>query len=110
MGCDNYSIPNPTSSQPRRRDWKYNILINAQYVFYVFTGVVIKVVHWGYSWFSVLSFIGTSVVFVALFVLSLKVRTRIARKSDDELSYFLTQVVLKEGLLVGLGQVSVGDI
>ena len=88
--------------QPRRNDKLYKMILYTQYAIF---GLLINIFELASSRRSFLEFFGYLVGWITLLLFAEKVRSRMTSKSDDELSTILTNVVLKGGLFVGLGQV-----
>jgi hypothetical protein len=88
--------------QPRRNDKLYKTTLYFQYAIY---GLLINIIELFFSRRSFLEVVGYLVVWITLLLFAEKVRSWMALKPDEELSTILTNVVLKGGMFIGLGQV-----
>ena len=88
--------------QPRRNDKLYKTTLYFQYAIY---GLLINIIELFFSRRSFLEVVGSLVGWISLLLFAEKVRFWMALKPDEELSTILTNVVLKGGMFIGLGQV-----
>ena len=88
--------------QPRRNDKLYKMILYIQYAIF---GLLINIFELASSRRSFLKFFGYLFGWITILLFAEKVRSRMASKPDDELSTILTNVVLKGGMFIGLGQV-----
>lgn len=84
--------------KPRRRDWGYRGFLMGQLGVYT----VSRVLHKHSGLFEAPVLVVKVGLFGATFFLAERVRNRLASLPDEELHRFLTKVVLKDGMLVGL--------
>ncbi|GMI06977.1 hypothetical protein TrRE_jg5984 [Triparma retinervis] len=90
--------------QPKRNSRAYLCFITCHYFSYTLLAEVLRTVFDQSSQQVVIS-IGRSVLWIAVAYAIMVGRKRISEKSQEDLSYFLTHRVLKEGILAGLAQI-----
>ena len=88
--------------KPRREDWKYKSLLYFQCLFFLFADRIARLCFGTLTWYQGLYIL----IGAALMLLGLKIRSNLAGLPDAEVSEFLTNTLIKEGLLMGLGQLS----
>ena len=92
--------------KPRRENLIYKTFIYAQYVLLAFVSEILYMV--GYNWQedAILNALGRCLFSIFLFFFALRVRARVAKLSDEDLSCFLSQSVVRGGLVIGLAQLA----
>ena len=93
--------------KPRRDDLPYLTFISFQYLSFSIGGEILTFA--GNKWHNVaeanlLQLLLRCLIWLVLFFVALRVRFRIARLSDADLSIFLSMSVMKGGMIVGIGQ------
>ena len=92
--------------KPRREDWAYKVFLVLQYVLFTFVSEILAVVGYDFSTSQIIESSVKSLVWLAFLKFGLKSRSHIAKLSDADLSKFLTNDVIKGGMLVGLAQLT----
>ncbi|GMH82038.1 hypothetical protein TrST_g3249 [Triparma strigata] len=87
--------------KPRRKDVLYMSLLYLQCAIYLFSDIAVKIAIQEVEALFVVFFLTIRIIFLLFF---LRVRRRIGRLNDKELSDFLSLKVLKDGLFMGLAQ------
>ncbi|GMH73979.1 hypothetical protein TL16_g06338 [Triparma laevis f. inornata] len=90
--------------KPRREDTQYKIFLYAQYTIFAFVTEVLGVVGREKTPMVILRACAQALVWWFMLYIAMKARERIANLPDSELSHFLTNGMMKGGLLIGLGQ------
>lgn len=87
--------------KPKRSDLKYTALLYFQYISCTLSTAATA---WSFFSHSLLVLISVFSFYIALLLFAEHVRALLAKKPKEELSFFLTQVVIKEGVFIGLAQ------
>ena len=92
--------------KPRREDSFYKAFLYTQYFLFTVVSEILSVV--GDNWEQHCVFIGSlrSLLWLGLLPVWMCIRARVARLSDEELSHFFSVSIVRDSLVVGLGQLT----
>ncbi|GMH77073.1 hypothetical protein TrLO_g9487, partial [Triparma laevis f. longispina] len=93
--------------KPRREDRKYKTLLYIQYFVLSYVSEFLSLIGKGFKKGTVgIFFLKGLVLYPALLILGMKLRSHIAKLTNRDLSYFLTNDVVMGGAFIGLGQLA----
>ena len=92
--------------KPRRTDLKYQVFLLFQYCLLTFGSELLIMIGFEFERGESIQGILTIFFFFFVLIVSWRIRSRVAKLSDADLSEFLSMSVVKVGLVVGLGQLA----
>ena len=92
--------------KPRREDYAYKCILHLQYGLLTVGSQVCYVLGTDQRQEKIISSIMYIFGWLILYPICLRVRSSISKLSDDDLTEFLSMIVLKEGLIVGMAQLA----
>lgn len=94
--------------KPRREDRTYNIFLYAQWFVFAYLGSFFGLVGEEFETGAIIRVsLEYSLLYLALFIFGMKLRSHIAKLTDKDLSHFLTGDVVMGGVIIGIGQLAV---
>ena len=92
--------------KPRREDLAYRAFLLFQYCQLTFGSEILIMIGFRFDRGEVIQAFITMVLFFIMLLVFWRIRSRVAKLSDADLSEFLSMSVVKDGLIVGLGQLA----
>ena len=92
--------------KPRRTDKTYIALLYLQYGLFTIVSEIFDTIGKNYDSAAVFHSVSSTVLWVLVLPVAMRIRSRIAKLSNSDLSRFLTNDVLKGGILLGLAQLA----
>ena len=92
--------------KPRRTDWKFHAFLFTQFSVFTFGSEVLSMVGYNFQTRTVTKNLVRFAIWFAVYMVGLRIRSSIARLSNEELSEFISMSVVKGGMIVGFGQIS----